>query len=98
MSETRTRTVSVKIEGRVQGVFYRAWTEETARSLGLDGWVRNARDGSVEAVFSGSAAKVDAMLKLCEDGPPDARVTKIDVREERGSVPSGFRVVRGDRL
>jgi hypothetical protein len=38
------------------------------------------------------------MLKLCEDGPPDARVAKIDVREERGSVPSGFRVVRGDRF
>jgi acylphosphatase len=88
--------VSVKIEGRVQGVFYRAWTKETACSLGLDGWVRNASDGSVEAVFSGPAAKVDAMLKLCEDGPPDALVTKINVREEQGSVPSGFKVIRGD--
>ena len=48
-----TRTVSVKIEGRVQGVYYRAWTKQTARSLGLDGWVLNAPDGSVEAVFSG---------------------------------------------
>jgi acylphosphatase len=98
VSESGTRTVSVKIEGRVQGVFYRAWTKETARSLGLDGWVRNASDGSVEAVFSGPAAKVDSMLKLCEDGPPDARVTNIEVREERGSVPKGFKVLRGDRF
>lgn len=98
MSETGTRTVSVKIKGRVQGVFYRAWTKETARSLGLDGWVRNAHDGSVEAVFSGPVAKVDEMLKLCEDGPPDARVTKIDIREEHGSVPSGFKVLGGEWL
>jgi acylphosphatase len=98
VSETGTRTVSVKIEGRVQGVFYRAWTKRTARSLGLDGWVRNARDGSVEAVFSGPTANVDAMLKFCEDGPPDARVTNIDIREERGSVQKGFKVVRDDRF
>jgi acylphosphatase len=98
VSESGTRTVSVKIEGRVQGVFYRAWTKETARALGLNGWVRNASDGSVEAVFSGPAAKVDSMLKLCEDGAPDARVTNIEVREERGSVPKGFKVLRGDRF
>src|SRR6476620_12539160 len=72
-----TRTVSVRIEGRVQGVFYRAWTNDTARALGLDGTVRNASDGSVEAVFSGPADKVDEMLKLCAKGPPDARVSKV---------------------
>jgi acylphosphatase len=96
MSETATRTVSVKIEGRVQGVYYRAWTEQTARSLGLDGWVRNAPDGSVEAVFSGPTANVDEMLRLCEQGPPDARVTKVTVTDERGSVPAGFKVIAGD--
>ena len=83
-----TKIVSVKIEGRVQGVYYRAWTEQTARVLGLDGSVRNASDGSVEAVFSGPADKVDEMLRLCADGPPDARVTK-----EGGSVGPGFRVL-----
>jgi acylphosphatase len=96
MEEAGTRSVSVKIEGRVQGVYYRAWTKETARSLGLDGWVRNARDGSVEALFSGPAESVEQMLTLCADGPPDARVTEVTVREERGAVSSGFKVVRGD--
>ena len=95
VDETRQaqRTVSVKIEGRVQGVYYRAWTEQTARALGLDGTVRNASDGSVEAVFSGPVEKVDEMLRLCADGPPDARVTKMTVTEDGGSVGPGFRVL-----
>ncbi len=63
------RTVTVKIEGRVQGVFFRAWTEQTARSLGLDGTVCNMGDGSVEAVFSGPAEIVADMLRRCADGP-----------------------------
>jgi acylphosphatase len=88
-----TKIVSVKIEGRVQGVYYRAWTEQTARALGLDGTVRNASDGSVEAVFSGPAHKVDEMLRRCADGPPDARVTKVTVTNEGGSANPGFRVL-----
>ena len=91
-SEDR-RTVCVKIEGLVQGVYYRAWTEQTARALGLDGTVRNASDGSVEAVFSGPADKVDQMLRRCAEGPPDARVTKVTVTEEGGTVRPGFRVL-----
>jgi acylphosphatase len=92
-----TRTVTVKIEGRVQGVYFRAWTYETAESLGLDGSVRNMGDGSVEAVFSGSAETVAKMLKLCEDGPADARVTKVTIMEEGGSVAPGFKVIATDR-
>jgi acylphosphatase len=95
-SEQNTRTVTVRIEGRVQGVYYRAWTEENARLLGLDGWVRNARDGSVEAAFSGRAEKVADMLRLCERGPAHARVTKVIVTGEGGSVPDGFRVLGTD--
>ena len=87
-----TRTVTVRIEGRVQGVYYRAWTEENALALGLDGWVRNARDGSVEAAFSGPADKVADMLRRCERGPANARVTRVVITSEGGSVPSGFRV------
>jgi len=70
----RVKTVRARINGRVQGVWFRAWTAETAQSLGLCGWVRNRRDGSVEAVISGAAASVDAMIAACHDGPPLARV------------------------
>lgn len=91
------RTVTVRIEGRVQGVYYRAWTYETAQSLGLDGTVRNTSDGAVEAVFSGPAETVAKMLKLCEDGPEAARVTKVTVVHEGGSVAPGFKVIATDR-
>ena len=93
MAEAANKTVTVKIEGRVQGVYYRAWTEQTARALGLDGSVRNASDGSVEAVFSGPADKVDEMLRRCANGPPDARVSKVTVTNEGGSESPGFRVL-----
>jgi acylphosphatase len=95
MADTR-RTVTVRIEGRVQGVYYRAWTDRTARSLGLDGWVRNREDGSVEAVFSGPTKQVDEMLRACADGPTDAKVTKVTITDEGGAPPSGFKVIATD--
>jgi acylphosphatase len=91
------RTVTVRIEGRVQGVYYRAWTYDTAQALGLDGWVRNASDGSVEAVFSGPPAQVEEMLARCADGPPDAKVTAVTITDEGGAPPPGFKVVASDR-
>jgi acylphosphatase len=96
MAEAARRTVSVRIEGCVQGVYYRAWTDQTARALGLDGTVRNANDGSVEAVFSGPAEKVAEMLRRCAKGPPDARVSKVTVIQEGGSSPRGFKVIGTD--
>ncbi|MBT3237980.1 MAG: acylphosphatase [Rhodospirillaceae bacterium] len=63
------KSIHVRITGRVQGVWYRAWTCQQADIKGLSGWVRNRRDGSVEAVFSGDDADVDAMLALCREGP-----------------------------
>jgi len=71
------KTVRVIVEGRVQGVWYRAWTAETAQELGLTGWVRNLRDGRVEAVFSGPEAVVNQMLDALRQGPPLAEVTRI---------------------
>jgi len=67
--------------GRVQGVGYRAFVEHEALRRGLEGWVRNRRDGSVEAVFAGAQEKVDAMIETCRQGPYSARVDALDQRE-----------------
>ena len=69
----------MRIKGRVQGVYYRKWTVENASRLGLDGWVRNRRDGSVEAVFSGNTRDVDSMVENCKVGPEAAVVTSVTV-------------------
>jgi acylphosphatase len=71
------KSVQVRIEGRVQGVWFRAWTAREATTLGLSGWVRNSRDGVVEAVFSGDCEAVDLMLGKCRLGPPLAEVSRI---------------------
>ena len=78
MSDAICRVV---IRGRVQGVGYRAWTEYTALEVGLEGWVRNRRDGTVEALFAGPQEVVETMLKACRQGPPGARVEAIDEQE-----------------
>lgn len=86
-------TVRIRIEGRVQGVAYRAWTEETARDLDLSGWVRNRADGSVEALFSGEDGAVSRMLARCESGPHGAKVTAVRILEEGGEAPMDFSVL-----
>jgi acylphosphatase len=73
----------VVVRGRVQGVGYRAFVEDEANRRGLSGWVRNRRDGTVEAVFAGPAAKVNDMIEACSEGPWGARVDAIDQREAR---------------
>lgn len=67
----------VTIRGRVQGVGYRAFVEDQAVACGLEGWVRNRRDGSVEALFAGPAGVVAQMIALCRRGPPSARVDTV---------------------
>jgi acylphosphatase len=71
----------VLIRGRVQGVGYRAFVACTALDHGLEGWVRNRRDGSVEAVLAGPAATVGQVVDVCRRGPPGARVDAVDERE-----------------
>jgi len=91
MSE-ELRTVQVRIEGRVQGVGYRVWTERVAIGLGLEGWVRNRRDGSVEAVFQGTDAAVAEMISRCKSGPSGSAVTRVEVLGEGVGAFSGFEV------
>ena len=87
-----TRTVQVRIEGRVQGVGYRAFVEMRAVELGLEGWVRNRRDGSVEAVLQGPEEVVEAMLEECREGPPAASVGRVVVIGEGVGAFCGFEV------
>jgi acylphosphatase len=91
MSEN-IRTVHLRIEGRVQGVGYRAFVERQAIGLGLSGWVRNRRDGSVEAVLQGIPGTVEAMIELCRSGPPASRVDRVDVVGEGVGAFDGFEV------
>lgn len=74
----------VTVRGRVQGVGYRAWVGHRARAHGLEGWVRNVRDGSVEAVFVGPADVVADMIAACQRGPSSARVDAV-TEEPAGS-------------
>lgn len=78
------------VHGRVQGVFYRGWAVETARSLSLAGWVRNRRDGTVELTIGGDETAMDEMIARCRQGPPAARVTRIDVTDVEMDLPAGF--------
>ncbi len=85
----------VLIRGRVQGVGFRAWTEVTALDRGLQGWVRNRRDGAVEALFIGLESDVLAMIEACRYGPPGARVDFVDQRE---AGPNEVALRRRDEL
>lgn len=80
----------VRVFGRVQGVWYRGWTVDQATRRGLKGWVRNRRDGSVEALFVGPAERVDDMIEACRTGPSTARVDDIERTPVRGVVADGF--------
>jgi acylphosphatase len=76
MSERVIRRVVIR--GRVQGVGYRDWTHHVAQGRGIEGWVRNRRDGSVEAVFAGSLDGVSGMIAACRNGPASSRVEWIE--------------------
>ena len=73
----RERAVTVRIEGRVQGVWFRGWAVDEAERRGLCGWVRNRSDGSVEALLIGPEALVAEMVAACRRGPPAARVSNV---------------------
>ena len=89
----RTRA-HVYVSGRVQGVYFRATTRDTAREHGVDGWVRNLDDGRVEAVFEGPEDAVEAMVAFCHEGSDAARVEDVDVEYEDPAGLDDFRVRR----
>jgi acylphosphatase len=75
------RAVRLTIRGRVQGVGYRMWAVDAANSLGLDGWVRNRRDGTVEAVAAGDDRAVERFIEACRAGPTLAHVAGVEVAD-----------------
>jgi acylphosphatase len=84
----------VLIAGKVQGVGYRASTADMAYLLKLNGWVRNLRDGRVEAVFEGTSTQVEEMIGWCHQGPPAAIVDQVTVTYEVPQGTKGFEVMR----
>jgi acylphosphatase len=86
------RRVRVLVSGRVQGVFFRASCAERAAELGVSGWIRNVPGGDVEAVLEGMDLAVEQMVRWCREGPPLARVDRIDIVDETPTGGSGFRI------
>ncbi|NIP67260.1 acylphosphatase [Candidatus Bathyarchaeota archaeon] len=72
----------VFVRGRVQGVFFRSQTRRLATRLEVEGWVKNLRDGRVEAIFEGEKQDVDKMIRFCREGPPRAKVRDVEVEWE----------------
>ena len=87
------RAVHLTVTGRVQGVGYRAFVEDEATARGLAGWVRNRRDGSVEAVVSGDTEAVDRMVAACRKGPYAAGVAEVRVTDYVGPPLTRFTVL-----
>ena len=84
------RAAQLRMTGRVQGVGYRAWAMQTAARLGLRGWVRNRRDGSVEALVIGEDDAVAQMIEACREGPFGARVSDLAISDAEDDGSAGF--------
>ena len=92
MPETDHVRAHVRVEGYVQGVFFRTETQSRARSRGVSGWVRNDYDGTVEAVFEGGRAAVESLVRWCGEGPRGARVDDVRVDWEDPRGEKGFEI------
>jgi acylphosphatase len=80
----------LRVAGRVQGVFFRNWTIDEARALGIRGWVRNRSDGSVEILALGDEEALDALLARVREGPRSARVERVDIEAVEEDAPEDF--------
>lgn len=81
---------NIRISGEVQGVWFRDWTVETARALGVSGWVRNRRDGSVEVLAVGDDAAVERLIERLHEGSPPSRVERVVVQDVAVEATEGF--------
>lgn len=91
MSDAARQTLHLSIRGRVQGVFYRDSMRREAQRLGVDGWVRNCADGSVEAVVQGAPDAVEAIVRWAWQGPQHAQVTQVESAPAEGLF-TGFEI------
>ncbi len=89
---TTTIARHVRVTGRVQGVFFRAWTRDEAAAIGLTGWVRNCSDAAVEAHIEGDEDGVDELIDLMREGPPDAEISDINVETADPEGHRGFEI------
>ncbi|HEX3666091.1 MAG TPA: acylphosphatase [Rhizomicrobium sp.] len=89
-NETEITSLRLRIEGFVQAVGYRNFAIEEARRLGIDGWIRNRSDGTVEALASGDTKTVEAFVTVCMLGPPGSRVRNIDLHKAEPPADRGF--------
>ena len=89
---TGTKTIKARIEGRVQGVSYRAWTQVEAKNRDLAGWVRNEADGNVTALLSGPDHAVDDMVRHLDHGPPAAVVKSVETAPADPPEGNGFEI------
>jgi len=81
---------TIRIEGKVQGVWFRDWTVQAAQAIGVSGWVRNRADGSVEVYALGEPELVERLIDRLREGSPAARVDRIDVQEAALQPVNGF--------
>ena len=88
------KALRVRITGRVQGVFFRGWTQREAERRGLSGWVRNEDDGSVAALICGPPEAVEDLVAALRSGPSAARVDRVEVQEAEAAPHGDFRVLR----
>ncbi|XP_073390294.1 uncharacterized protein [Physcomitrium patens] len=86
-------SVHVRITGKVQNVRYLTWATEHAKLMSIDGWIRNVKDGSLEAVFSGKSVSVDKMLDICKTGPSYAQVKQIEAEACDPPRGTGFHIL-----
>ena len=95
LPERAKRTVNLRVDGNVQGVGFRNWTLRLAGQLGLSGWVRNRRDGSVEVLLHGARDTVDDAIARCKIGPRSGKVTSVTVSKADPPAVAGFEILPG---